>query len=134
MPCTPFRSFHAHLADLLRAEFFSQGAFLVALAEFDGRGSFRDLGYASLFEYLHRGLKLSRGAAHHRRAAAWLVGRFPEVLEPIQDGRLCFVTASILASVLAGQNRAEVLPRFYGLSKQEALEVAAEMKPPTSRY
>jgi hypothetical protein len=54
------RSFHAHLADLLRAEFVSQGAFLVALAEFDGRGSFRDLGYASLFEYLHRGLKLSR--------------------------------------------------------------------------
>jgi hypothetical protein len=110
------RSFHAHLTGLLRAEFVSQGEFLVALAEFDRRGSFRDLGYASLFECLHRGLKLSRGAAHHRRAAAWLVGRFPEVLEPIQDGRLCFVTASILASVLAGQNRAEVLPRFYGLS------------------
>jgi len=31
--------------------------------------------------------------------------------------------------VLTGQNRAEILPRFYGLSKQEALEVAAELKP-----
>jgi hypothetical protein len=51
------------------------------------------------------------------------------VLEAIQDGRLCFTTASILASVLTGQNRAEVQPRFYGLSKQEALEVAAKMKP-----
>ena len=123
------RSFHMHLADLLRAEFVAQGAFLLGLAEFDRRGSFRDLGYASLFDYLHRGLKLSRGAAHHRRAAAWLVGRFPEVLEHIQDGRLCFTTASILATVLTEENRAEVLPRFYGLSKQEAMEVAAELKP-----
>ena len=123
------RSFHAHLADLLRAEFVAQAAFLVGLAEFDRRGSFRDLGYASLFDYLHRGLKLSRGAAHHRRAAAWLVERFPEVLDPIQDGRLCFTTASILATVMNEENRAEVLPRFYGLSKQEALEVAAELKP-----
>ncbi len=123
------RSFHAHLADLLGAEFVAQGAFLLALAEFDRRKSFRDLGYASLFEYLHRGLKLSRGAAHHRRAAAWLVERFPEVLDPIRDGRLCFTTASIVATVMTEENRAEVLPRFFGLSKQEALEVAAELKP-----
>ncbi len=108
------RSFHAHLADLLRAEFVAQGAFLLALAEFDRRKSFRDLGYASLFEYLHRGLKLSRGAAHHRRAAAWLVERFPEVLEPIQDGRLCFTTASIVATVMTEENRAEVLPGSSG--------------------
>ena len=129
LACLDARSFHAHLGDLLRAEFVAQGAFLVALAEFDRRGSYRDLGYASLFDYLHRGLKLSRGAAHYRRSAAWLVGRFPEVLEPIQDGRLCFTTASILATVLTEENRAEVLPRFHGLSKQEALEVAAELKP-----
>ena len=123
------RSFHSHLAGLLRAEFVAQGAFLAALAEFDRRRSFRDLGFASLFEYLHRGLRLSRGAAHHRRAAAWLVARFPEVLGPIQDGRLCFTTASILATVLTEENRTEVLPRFFGLSKLEALEVAAELKP-----
>ena len=123
------RSFHAHLADLLRAEFVAQGAFLLALAEFDRRKSFRDLGYASLFEYLHRELKLSRGAAHHRRAAAWLVECFPEVLDPIRDGRLCFTTAAIVATVMTEENRAEVLPRFFGLSKQEALEVAAELKP-----
>ncbi len=123
------RSFHAHLAELLRAEFVAQGAFLAALAEFDRRKSFRDLGYASLFEYLHRGLKLSRGAAHHRRAAVWLLERFPEVLEPIQDGRLCFTTASIVATVMTEENQAEVLPRFYGLSKLEALELAAELKP-----
>ncbi len=51
------------------------------------------------------------------------------MLDPIEDGRLCFTTASILATVMTEANRAEVLPRFFGLSKLEALEVAAELKP-----
>ena len=87
--------FHRHLDDLLRVEFVSLGAFLEALAEFDRRKLFRELGHASLFDYLHRGLKLSRGAAHYRRAAAWLIQRFPEVLDPIRDGRLCFTTVAV---------------------------------------
>jgi hypothetical protein len=116
----------------LRAEFVSLGAFLEALAEFDRRRLYRTLGHADLFGYLHKGLKLSRAAAHHRRAAAWLVQRFPEVLEPIREGKLCFTTAAVLASVATEENLAAVLPRFYGLSKQEALELAAELKPRTS--
>ncbi|MGA8892044.1 MAG: HNH endonuclease [Anaeromyxobacteraceae bacterium] len=123
------RSFHSRLGDLLRTEFVALGAFLQALAEFDRRRLFRDLGYASLFDYLHRGLKLSRGAAHYRRTGASLVQTFPEVLAPIEDGRLCFSTVAVVASVLTEENRAEVLPRFFGLSKQEALELAAEVRP-----
>src|SRR5512137_1534721 len=123
------RSFHPRLIDLLRVEFASLGAFLEALAEFDRRKLFRTLGHADLFAYLHKGLKLSRAAAHHRRAAAWLVQRFPEVLEPIREGKLCFTTAAVLASVATEENMAAVLPRFHGLSKQEALELAAELKP-----
>jgi 5-methylcytosine-specific restriction endonuclease McrA len=126
---TEARSFHARLADLLLVEFVSLGAFLEALAEFDRRKLFRRLGHADLFAYLHNGLKLSRAAAHHRRAAAWLVQRFPVVLEPIREGKLCFTTAAVLASVATEENLAGVLPRFYGLSKQEALELAAELKP-----
>src|SRR5512137_953178 len=125
------RSFHSRLIDLLRVEFASLGAFLEALAEFDRRKLFRTLGHADLFAYLHKGLKLSRAAAHHRRAAAWLVQRFPEVLEPIREGKLCFTTAAVLASVATEENLAAVLPRFYGLSKQEALELAAALRPRT---
>jgi 5-methylcytosine-specific restriction endonuclease McrA len=125
------RTFHSRLVDLLRVEFASLGAFLEALAEFDRRKLFRDLGHANLFMYLHKGLGLSRGAAHYRCAAAWLVQRFPEVLEPIREGRLCFTTVAVLASVVTEENLATVLPRFYGLSKKEALEVAAELKPRT---
>ncbi len=123
------RTFHARLIDLLRVEFTSLGVFLEALAEFDRRKLFRDLGHANLFMYLHKGLALSRGAAHYRCSAAWLVQRFPEVLEPIRDGRLCFTTVAVLASVVTAENLATVLPRFYGLSKKEALELAAELKP-----
>jgi hypothetical protein len=123
------RSFHTRLADLLGIEFSSLGAFLEELAEFDRLGLFRPLGYGDLFSYLHRGLKLSRAAAHHRRAAARLVERFPAALEPIREGKLCFTTAAVLASVVTEGNLATVLPRFYGLSKQEALELAAELKP-----
>ncbi len=123
------RSFHSRLGNLLRTEFVALGAFLRALAEFDRRRLFRDLGYASLFEYLNRGLGLSRAAAHHRRSAARLIQQFPEVLQPIEQGTLCFTTASILATVMTEENRAEVLPRFFGLSKQEALEVAAQIRP-----
>jgi hypothetical protein len=125
------RTFHSRLVDLLRVEFASLGAFLEALAEFDRRKLFRALGHADLFAYLHRGLKLSRAAAHHRRAAAWLVQRFPQVLEPIREGKLCFTTAAVLASVATEENLAAVLPRFHGLSKQEALELAAELRPRT---
>jgi 5-methylcytosine-specific restriction endonuclease McrA len=125
------RTFHSRLVALLRVEFASLGAFLEALAEFDRRKLFRDLGHAHLFAYLHKGLRLSRGAAHYRCAAAWLVQRFPEVLEPIRDGRLCFTTVAVLASVVTEGNLAAVLPRFYGLSKKEALELAAELKPRT---
>ncbi len=125
------RSFHSRLGDLLRVELVALGAFLQALAEFDRRRLFRDLGYASLFDYLHRGLKLSRGAAHYRRAGASLVQRFPEVLAPIEDGRLCLSTVAVVASVPNEENRADVLPRFFGLSKQEALELAAEIRPRT---
>jgi len=125
------RSFHSRLVDLLRVEFASLVAFLEALAEFDRRKLFRDLGHANLFAYLHEGLKLSRAAAHHRRAAAWLVQRFPEVMQPIREGKLCFTTAAVLASVATEENLAAVLPRFFGLSKQEALELAAELKPRT---
>ena len=39
------------LAALLRTELVALGAFLAALAEFDRRRLFRDLGYASFFDY-----------------------------------------------------------------------------------
>ncbi len=123
------REWTARHVKLLRAERGALADLLLSLAEFDRLGAYRELGFASLFDYLHRELHLSRGSAHYRQVATRLVARFPEVVEPIRDGRLCLSTVIVVARVMTEANRYEVLPRFYGLSRQEAEQVAAEIRP-----
>jgi hypothetical protein len=101
----------------------------VALADFDRRRLWEPLGYTSLWHFLHRELGLSKGTAHYRRVAAGLVARFPEVEVALREGRLCITSMVELATVLTPENQAEVLPRFFHRSKQEAKAVAAELCP-----
>jgi len=103
--------------------------FLVALAEFDRQRLWVQLGHASVFYYLHRELGLSKGAAHYRKVAAHLIQRFPEVVEPLRAGKLCITSVVELARVLTPENSADVLPRFFHRSKQEAKAVAVEICP-----
>ncbi len=49
--------------------------------------------------------------------------------DPLRDGRLCITTVFELSKVLAPENVGELLPRFFHLSKREAMAVAAEMEP-----
>jgi hypothetical protein len=85
------REFAARLASLLRDERYAMAEFLVALADFDDRKVWMRLGHASLFAFLHRDLGLSKGASHFRKVAAQLIQRYPEVVEPLRDGRLCML-------------------------------------------
>jgi hypothetical protein len=117
------------LADLLRREHHALADFLVALAAFDAEQRWVDLGHNSLFNFLVRDLGLSKGAAFYRNRAAELVRKFPEVVEPIRDGRLCLSSVAELSNVLTRENLAEVLPRFFHLSRAEAKEITAELKP-----
>ncbi|HSQ15077.1 MAG TPA: DUF222 domain-containing protein, partial [Candidatus Binatia bacterium] len=116
-------------AELLRSERGALADLLVSLAEFDRVAAYRELGFATLFDYLHRQLRLSRGSAHYRQVATRLVERFPEIVEPLRDGRLCLTTVIVVARVMTEENRYGVLPRFFGLSRQEAEQVAAEIRP-----
>lgn len=126
---TSAREFTARLAELLRREQGAMADFLIALADFDRRRLWLELGHASLFAFLHRELGLSAGAAQYRKTAAELVQRFPEVAEPLRDGRLCLTTIIEVAKVLTPENRDEVLPRFFRLSRREAQVVAAAIRP-----
>jgi len=126
---TNARALSSRLADLLRAEQVAMADFLLALADFDRRRLWVDLGYASLFAYLHRELGLSRSAAHYRKTAVELILRFPPVEAAFRSGRLCLTTSFELARVLTPENLDEVLPRFFGLSRREAMEVAASIVP-----
>jgi hypothetical protein len=105
------------------------GDFLVALADFDRRRGWEALGHANLFSFLVVELRLSKSAAFYRKSAAELLQDFPEVIEPLREGRLCLSTIAELAKVLTEENRAVVVPRFFGLSAREAQELVAELQP-----
>jgi hypothetical protein len=123
------RTLLTRLTDLLRREHAALADFLLALAEFDRRHGWRELGYAGLFPFLHRELQLSKAAAYFRKTAAELVQRFPEIVDPIRDGRLCLTTVVELSKVLTRENLDSVLPRFFHCSKQEAKAITAELVP-----
>jgi 5-methylcytosine-specific restriction endonuclease McrA len=118
-----------HLSVLLRHEQGAMADFLVALADFDRQGLWRELGHSCLFYYLQRELRLSDGAAHFRKVAARLIQGFPEVVEPLREGKLCITSIVELARVMTPENREEVLPRFFHMSKRQAKAVAAAILP-----
>ncbi len=129
MSTSTARELTNHLARLLREEQGALADFLVALADFDRRKLWREIGHTSLFCFLHRELRLSKGAAQNRKTAAELVQAFPEVEVALRAGQLCLSTVTEVAKVLTPENRAEVLPRFFGLSRREAEAVAVSLRP-----
>jgi hypothetical protein len=117
------------LAELLRSEQARLGDFLIALAEFDRERLWVKLGHSSLYAYLQRDLGLSNASAFYRKVAAELIQRFPEVAQPLRDGRLCITSVVQLARVMTEANRATVLPQFFSLSKRGARALAVEICP-----
>src|SRR6202165_5502899 len=102
---THARALAGRLADRLRREQDAMAEFLIALADFDRRRGWLELGHSSLFYFLHRELGLSKGAAHYRKTAAELVQRFPEIVEPLRDGRLGITSMVQFAKVLTPESR-----------------------------
>jgi len=127
------RDLTTRLAALLRRERTAMADFLVALADFDRRKLWLELGHASLFSFLRRELGLSAGAAQYRKTAAELVRRFAEVEAALRQGRLCLSSVCELSKVITAENCAEVLPRFFGLSAREAAAVAVSIRPVADR-
>jgi 5-methylcytosine-specific restriction endonuclease McrA len=119
----------SRLAGLLAREREALAEFIAELASFDAGRSWEELGYPSLFEFLTRELRLSRGAAFYRTKAVWLVQRFPEVLGAIREGKLYINSIAEVARVLTPENRAEVLPRFFYQSREDAKLLSVELVP-----
>src|SRR5512138_510613 len=126
---TSAREFAARLVDLRSRERSAMAEFLVALADFDKRRLWAELGHTGLFPFLHRELGMSKAAAFYRQTAAELIQRFPEIIEPLRDGRLCLMVVGEVAKVITAENRGEVLPRFFHCSKMEAKQVSAAILP-----
>jgi 5-methylcytosine-specific restriction endonuclease McrA len=117
------------MASMLRNERGALADFLLAFSDFHEKKRWRELGYGSAFPYLRTELKLSAGAAYNRLAAAELIARFPEVEAAVRSGQLCFSTVHEVAKVLTPENKDELLPRFFGLSRREAEQVKVSLRP-----
>jgi hypothetical protein len=114
---------------LLRREQSALAQFLVALADFDSRRGWEPLGHASLFAFITSELGLSPAPTYWRQEAARLLKRFPDLVEPLRQGKLCLTTMAELAKVLTAENKEAVLPRFLGISSRDAKEIVAELQP-----
>jgi hypothetical protein len=123
------RALTENLAALLRREHDALAEFLVALADFDRRRAWAELGHSSLFYFLRRELRLSSAAAQYRKVAAELIQQIPGMVEPLRRGDLCLTSIIEASRVVTPENWETVLPRFYGLSRREAMEVVAELQP-----
>ncbi len=119
----------SRLAGLLAREREALALFISELADFDARRCWESMGYPSLFEFLTRELRLSRGNAFYRAKAVGLVQRFPEVLDALREGKLCLSCVPEVARVVTEANRAEVLPRFFHLSREDAKLLSVELVP-----
>ena len=126
---TTAREQTARLAELLDREHAAMADFLLALADFDRKLLWQALGYASLFSFLRRELRLSAGAAQYRKTAAELVQRYPQVEAALRAGDLCLSSVIELAKVITPENVDELLPRFFGLSARDAAAVAVSIRP-----
>ena len=126
------RDLVARLVELLRREHEAMAEFMATLADFDRQRRWADLGYASFYDFLVRELRMSKGTAFYRKVAVELVQRYPEVLDALRRGDLCITAVHALSKAITPENHAEVLPRFFHASKQEAKVIAAPSRSPPS--
>jgi 5-methylcytosine-specific restriction endonuclease McrA len=117
------------MASMLQRERGGLADFLLAFSGFHANRRWRELGYGSAFTYLRGEFKLSEGAAYNRIVAAELVYRVPEVEAAVRSGRLCFSTVNQIAKVLTPENKDELLPRFFHLSRRQAEQLAVSLRP-----
>jgi hypothetical protein len=117
------------MASMLQRERGGLADFLLAFSDFHAKKRWRELGCGSGFAYLRGEFKLSEGAAYNRIVAAELIHRIREVEAAVRSGDLCFSTVNQVAKVLTAENKDEVLPRFFHLSRRQAEQLAVSLRP-----
>src|SRR5215831_10637627 len=103
--------------------------FILRLADFNRLKCWAELGYASLWLFLRNELGLSEAMASYRVAAAELVLRFPQIVEPLRDGRLCITNLIKLRGILTEENCEEVLAQVAGQPTRQVELMAAAYRP-----
>jgi 5-methylcytosine-specific restriction endonuclease McrA len=117
------------LKNSLGAEACSVAEFLVLLQELDTNRAWARLGYASLFDFCHLGLNLTRAESYSRTRLARLAAEVPQVISLLKSGLVSLSVLRILAPVLNVENFAEVLERIRGKSTREVEDFRNAFRP-----
>jgi hypothetical protein len=118
-----------NLKQLLGDERKTLVEFLLHLAEIDRRRWYERKGYTSLWQYCRRELRLSESQAFYRYRAARLLRRCPAVAGYLEDGRICLSAVPSLDDVITAENATSVLDRASDKTRQQILELVAELAP-----
>src|SRR3989442_4924717 len=94
----------ARLAEMVRQERHLVAEFVIELADFAKRESYRELGYDSLFHYCVRQLGLPKSSSFRRSEAARLIAKFPAAGERLRDRRIFLRSLVELREVLTEEN------------------------------
>jgi 5-methylcytosine-specific restriction endonuclease McrA len=103
----------------LGTEACTAAEFLVLLQELDATRGWARLGYASLFDFCHLSLNLTRAEAYSRTRLARLAGEVPQVLSLLKSGEIKLSALRILAPILTPQNFSDVFAAIRGKTTRE---------------
>ena len=117
------------LAQQLIAERGPTLASIFLVAEIDRRKTFVEQGFGSTWDYLRRVHQQSDTMIHYRLSCARAVNRFPQVIEPLRDGRLCMTTLAKLMEVMNEANCDALLAEAMGKSVSHARRLVARERP-----
>ena len=120
---------HAQLRSLVAAERRELVRFLLLLDAFDREAGYFEFGRPTLWLYLLKDLGLREAVASRRIAAMKLLRQFPQLEEPLGDGRLCITTIGLLAPLMTPASVDEIARRGSHLTKEETLRLCAELQP-----
>jgi hypothetical protein len=103
---------------------------LERLAEVDATKLYAVMGYASLWEYVHRALQYSESQASERVSAMRLTVKIPEVKKELENGNLSLTTAAKLASHVRREktDEDEALVLLKAVSGKSSREVEKILK------
>ena len=117
------------LADLLRQSRRTESDLVGHIAEVDERRLYAREASPSMFAYCTEVLHLSEAEAYLRIATARASREYPVLLEMLADGRLHLSGAGKLAPHLNRDNAAWLLERAAHKTKQQILELIAQISP-----
>jgi hypothetical protein len=89
----------------------------------------RQMGYASLFEYVNKGLKLSESVAYGLITVARKSVEVPELKIAIEQGELSLSQAKRVTSVITNENAGELIEKAQTLTQRQLEREVARINP-----